>query len=918
MLNRIKIFWRSLFDIREGELMRTACMSLYLLSLLFAYYILKPVSRAMFLSRLDIDKLPWLYILVAAVGGVIAYAYTKVAVKTSLVTAVNITIAFFVANLVLIWWALQFQFTWMYFVFNIWVSVFSIVSISQGWLIAANIYDARQAKRLYGILGVSAVLGAAFGGQFTKIAVEKLGPRNLLLASAVMILIAYGIFRILLLQKNISLARAKGVEAEEADFNFSDIVVGVRRYRHLQVIIGIIWLTYLVDVMVDYQFNAMAEKAYPTEAELTAFLGSFYGLYLNLVTFVLQLFLTAIVVRQFGVGGALQIMPVAISIASLVTFLTPNVISTSAARLTEAATRYTFNRTGMELLYLPLPAELKNRTKAFVDVFVDRFARGVGGILLIVLTTSLGMELHELSLVVIGLAGVWILLSMRARQEYIATVRNRLESRRLDLENMRISMRDPATVRLLEQTLESSMPRQAAYALTQLADLPGYGLEPKLKQLVESRHATLRAKVYELARARKYPDLLDRAYEEIRTTRPGAENEAVPPAVAYALTTSPDAPSLAQRLLDHPSYTVAAKALETIGEQPDLLPEIVTYEWLMAAARDRDPERRELAALAVRARGDQGTEVLHRLLHDQHAGVRKAAIASAGALQNRVYVEALIDSLASSRVRGAAIDALVNYGVRIAGTLSDVLNDERMPPSIRRQVPRVLRKIPHQRSVDVLIEAIGQRNLELRSAVLRGLNRLRESQPDLKYGPESVSKQILNEARSYYELAAALAPFKRQEKPSTAATLLVKTLEERLRLTIERLFRLLGLRYPPKQIYAAYLAVNRRKTEEFTTALEFLDNVLDRELKRVLLPLLDYDLSKGPASSAVHFGVIEKDVPTALRDLMHSGDEWLVSCAIATAAELNLRQLAPEIDRVSQSAGGQVAQVAAPALTVLA
>ena len=40
-------------------------------------------------------------------------------------------------------------------------------------------------------------------------------------------------------------------------------------------------------------------------------------------------------------------------------------ISTGAARLTEAATRYSFNKTGMELLYLPLPLELRNRTKAF-------------------------------------------------------------------------------------------------------------------------------------------------------------------------------------------------------------------------------------------------------------------------------------------------------------------------------------------------------------------------------------------------------------------------------------------------------------------------------------------------------------------------------------------------------------------------
>src|SRR5687767_10507224 len=121
MFHRIKVFWRTLFDVRKGELARTLCMSFYLLCLLFAYYILKPVSRAMFLKKLDIDKLPWLYILVAAVGGIIAYFYTKIAVRTSLTTAVNLTIAFFVTNLILIWWALQFGFTWMYFVFNIWV-----------------------------------------------------------------------------------------------------------------------------------------------------------------------------------------------------------------------------------------------------------------------------------------------------------------------------------------------------------------------------------------------------------------------------------------------------------------------------------------------------------------------------------------------------------------------------------------------------------------------------------------------------------------------------------------------------------------------------------------------------------------------------------------------------------------------------
>ena len=56
-------------------------MFFYLLFVLFAYYILKPVSRAMFLNKFDTDKLPALYILIAGFGGVFAYLYSKLAAK---------------------------------------------------------------------------------------------------------------------------------------------------------------------------------------------------------------------------------------------------------------------------------------------------------------------------------------------------------------------------------------------------------------------------------------------------------------------------------------------------------------------------------------------------------------------------------------------------------------------------------------------------------------------------------------------------------------------------------------------------------------------------------------------------------------------------------------------------------------------
>ena len=77
-------------------------------------------------------------------------------------------------------------------------------------------------------------------------------------------------------------------------------------------------------------------------------------------------------------------------------------------------------------------------------------------------------------------------------------------------------------------------------------------------------------------------------------------------------------------------------------------------------------------------------------------------------MHNRAYLFALLRALGQTKVRGDAIDALAAYGPAITGSLSDLLLDESVPVRVRRQVPRVLKKID-QRSVDVLLAAIGTR-----------------------------------------------------------------------------------------------------------------------------------------------------------------------------------------------------------------
>jgi AAA family ATP:ADP antiporter len=197
------------------------------------------------------------------------------------------------------------------------------------------------------------------------------------------------------------------------------------------------------------------------------------------------------------------------------------------------------------------------------------------------------------------------------------------------------------------------------------------------------------------------------------------------------------------------------------------------------------------------------------------------------------------------------------------------------------------------------------------------LGRIRETSPQLDYGDRQIRDLILTEAHQYYQLYAAVTRFRETRPGGKATALLARTIEERLTQTIERQFRLLGLRYPPKQIQAAYLVVSQRRREEFATALEFLDNILEHDLKSVLLPMIDgsphlLDIGRE------QFGVEVPSLETALMQQVLAEDTWLVACAVAAVAELQLKSLAGRVRELANAGDPVVAPVAERAAAALA
>jgi len=148
----------------------------------------------------------------------------------------------------------------------------------------------------------------------------------------------------------------------------------------------------------------------------------------------------------------------------------------------------------------------------------------------------------------------------------------------------------------------------------------------------------------------------------------------------------------------------------------------------------------------------------------------------------------------------------------------------------------------------------------VRQESLRGLNTLSNNYPNLKFSQESVVHQILNEAQLYQNTLSILhAQSKINDKNGAATSFevvearksLVHILERRLDRNLERIFRLLGLKYSSDDILTIYKGLYSEKPDLRINGLEFLDNLLQPGLKKVLIPLVETSMLETISEEAI-------------------------------------------------------------------
>jgi len=894
-------------DLRPGERRLTGFMVANYFLLLVFYYLLKPARDSLFLVQLEPSQLPLVYILTALVAAPVTAAYARAGMRRRLDRLIALTTVVLMISLVLMRWLVQIRYDWVYYAFYGFVSVAGGLTTSQFWLLANGVFDATQAKRLFPVLGLGGIAGAFVGGEITSLLVRNLGisTEDLLLVGVVVLAAAGFLSRQVWKLRPAGFDGPRGTATSE---NTGGVVKGivkpVLRSRHLMLTVGIISLTVMTASFVDFQFKTISWQTYSSERELTAFLGRFYGR-MSLVSLGIQILLAARLLRAIGVGGVLLVLPGVLALGTTAMVVAPGIAAAMFLRGSDIGLKYSLDKTSRELLFLPIPLALKKRTKVFIDMFVDRWARGVAGGLLLLCTAVLKLDLSGIALLTLFLLLVWLILAWQMRGEYVNSFRRSLSRRDFDLADLRVRIDDSAALSVVISSLASPARREVLYALEMLGGIQSPSLADAVRPLLGHESPEVRQRALKVLA--ENGGLEDRGAVEGLIEDPDlAVRSSALSFLVHHRATDDEAAAEVAELLHGPAGSRNA-AVEFLATDPSAEPyrELLDSDAVEAVLADGSESgtegRRVLAGIDWLPAGYDG-KLWERLLDDPQRSVVEAAMGGIGRRGDLDHTDWLLQRLDDRNLKSRSRLALAEMArshesilVRLDACLKGT-----DPVEIRTlvEIPRILARVPSQASVEMLLGILPDCDSALRYESLKALGKLRAGYSHLRFDSRPVAAELLIEADRYADLAR-LEPL--LPNMGESAQLLTRAVQEVQQRRLESVFRMLGLLYPAQDLLNAYRGLVSGHRQLRASAREFLDNLLNPDHRQLLESLLDEDRSgvRSPGRKGLSLSQ-QSDTPSSLAYIGTHCDAWLAACAINAGAPIDNPEAQPYLQRTGE------------------
>jgi AAA family ATP:ADP antiporter len=677
---------------------------------------------------------------------------------------------------------------------------------------------------------------------------------------------------------------------------------------YLRLMAALVFLVAIATQWTAFQLSLVADERFAGDADaLTRFFGTF-NLTLGAVSFVLQLLVTGPALRRFGIAVTVLVLPLSLGFGTALIWLLPGIWSVLFTNACDQGFRFSVDKASYELLYLPIPPAQRVPVKNAIDIIGNRVADGCGALLLGLATQGffgwipgLGLGLRgtaALNLIVIAL---WLAVAWRLRREYVRTIHESIHRHRLDTERAASTTIEKSAAEALRAKLAGGQASEVRYALGLLEVQQTRSWQPALRTLLHHPEGDIRRRALSLLRSAGDRDIGATAVELLKDPDLGVRTEAL---LYLTREMHVDPLSQIQQLGDFEDFSIRAGMaayLSSPGPAQNLEAARALLESMVKVAGPAGMRERAEAARLMALVPDAFLDLLATLVRDEDDQVAREAIRTATAITRDELIAPLVAALDRSELVDEAAGALARYGNHIIPEIERILRDVETRQDIRRELPAVLVRIGTAEAEQSLIGSLLQADVTLRHRVIASLNKLRTLHPEVRLDPSTINLLLAAEIAGHYRSYQVLGPLRERLKDEDPV---LQAMYHAMDQELDRIFRLMGLLLPHVGLHEAYVGL--RSSDELVRAnsLELLDNVLDPELRQLLVPLLDSQVSTDERIAIANrlVGAPLDTAEQAVETLLSSEDPWLRSSAIYAVGALQLHALAGELNRFDNEA----------------
>jgi HEAT repeat protein len=606
-----------------------------------------------------------------------------------------------------------------------------------------------------------------------------------------------------------------------------------------------------------YIFQNLLNIQYPTQRELTNFLGYFNGV-IYLLSLVMQTFLNDKILATYGIRVSLFILPIFSVILALISLFTGLFFGAEAVispifflfvaltRLFNSMIRESLENPIFKLLFVPLGSSTRFGIQAKVEGVISEFGRLIAGTFIFAFSLIPFFQITWVLAMVVVLCVLYFLIVQRLNLGYRSKIQSKLEI--IDTSQVRLELGYKEISRILEKRLTDENTPRAVFSFKLLEKINPSEVSSWVNVMMRNTRDDAR-------------DYAQRRMNEIKGLSVSDQ---------YVIK------------LDRDAHIDLTKKLLTKAELMSLIESRgnITKNRIRVLARSTEVSDRQYAAeLLLHSSSDESISYLVELLSDPEPKVRKTAISTAIKINNTEVIFALINNLDDPMFSNQTMNALVLIAGDALTALENSFYRASQNTQIVLRIVQVIGRIGGPRAKEILWSKIDYPNKIVVSQLLVSLGEcgFKADASQITRINYAIESDIANIA---WNLNTLVTFARTEENPR-----LIQALVEENQHDIDHIYMLMAMLYDTRSIQLVKENIESGTSEGITYAIELLDVFLSDQLKVKIIPILD-DLSNEEKLNRleIFFPAINLDHKLALKFLINrdftQSNRWTKVCAL--------------------------------------